>query len=238
MVAVIRVLVIQHSAADSLAAAQRVLDCLGHEVSTVRIDRREPIPSSVEYDALMMLGGPYGMSASEVPDWIADEQALIRKYVDQDRRVMGICLGSQILASSLGAKVRRNEQPEVGWHRVTRVSEESAIARGAFPEQMTVFQWHQDTFEIPPGATRLFESSACVNQAYSIDDRVFGFQFHLEANERTVRTFVAVSPLRKRQSPSVQTESEILDGISTYLPRQVDRLTSFLSRFLPSEGSC
>ncbi|MGI9472255.1 MAG: type 1 glutamine amidotransferase [Rubripirellula sp.] len=230
----IRILVVQHSAADSLAAAQPVLDILGHEVVTVRIDRKDPIPKSVECDAMITLGGPYGLTAEKIPEWIADEQALIRKYVDQDRRVMGICLGSQILASALGANVRRNEQPEVGWHKVSRVSDQSAIANAAFTDQMTVFQWHQDTFEIPSGAIQLFESATCVNQSYSIDERIFGFQFHLEANERTIRTFMAVSPLLKRRCESVQTESEILEGVPVFLPRQVDRLTSFLCRFLPN----
>ena len=199
---------------------------------SVRIDRQEPIPKTVECDALMTLGGPFRLTATHQPDWIAEEQELIRQYVDQDRRVMGICLGSQILASALGASVRRNHQPEVGWHTVTRVSDQSRIVNEAFPDRLSVFQWHRDTFEIPPGATRLLESSMCQNQAYTIDDRVFGFQFHLEADERTIRTFLAVSPLRNQQGAAVQTASEIMKGTLSYLPRQIDLLNSFLTRFL------
>lgn len=228
-----RILVIQHSAADSAAAATPILDILGHEVATIRIDREDTIPTAVEYDALLLFGGPHGLTNGQIPAWIGEEQALIQNYVDKDRKVMGICLGSQIVASALGAKVRRNEQPEVGWHRIWRVANDSQLAVAAFPEEMTVFQWHQDTFGIPSGATRLFESEACTNQAFSIDDRVFGFQFHLEANERTVRMFQTVSALSKKKGEYIQGEAEVLAGIKSHLPRQTDRLTSFLTRFLP-----
>lgn len=228
-----RILVIQHSAADSAAAAAPILDILGHEVATIRIDRGDNIPTAVEYDALLLFGGPHGLTNGEIPAWIAEEQALIQNYVDKDRKVMGICLGAQIVASALGAKVRRNEQPEVGWHRVVRVANDSQTSVDAFPEEMTVFQWHQDTFGIPTGATRLFESEACIHQAFGIDERVFGFQFHLEANERTVRMFQAISALSKKKGEYIQREEEVLAGITSHLPRQTDRLRSFLTRFLP-----
>ena len=228
-----RILVIQHSAADSAAAATPILDILGHDVTTIRIDRGDAIPTAVEYDALLQFGGPHGLTNGEIPAWIAEEQALIRNYVDKDRKVMGVCLGSQIVASALGAKVWRNEQPEVGWHRVVRVTNDAQISVDAFTEEMTVFQWHQDTFGIPTGATRLFESEACINQAFGIDDRVFGFQFHLEANERTIRMFQAVSALSKKKGEYIQSEEKVLAGITSYLPRQTDRLRSFLTRYLP-----
>ena len=102
-----RVLVIQHSAADSLAAAEAVIAELGHEVITIRIDCQHPIPKSVDCDAMIMLGGPYPLTMKNRPDWIADEQELVRRYMDGGQRILGICLGAQIIASALGAPVRR-----------------------------------------------------------------------------------------------------------------------------------
>ena len=84
-----RILVIQHSAADSLASAERVLDALGHEIVSVRVDRQQPIPVSVECDAMIMLGGPYPLTAPRRPGWIVEEQHLVRKYIERDRRILG-----------------------------------------------------------------------------------------------------------------------------------------------------
>ncbi len=197
----LRIQIIQHSAADSPAAVGPILDDLGHQVSTVRLDRGDSIPDEVDCDALMMFGGGISLTQSDLPPWVEPERRLIRDYVESGRRVLGICLGSQLLASALGATVQRNPEPEVGWHTVLRVdgSPGDRVA-ASMPDRMTVFQWHQDTFGIPHRATRMYQSEACRNQAFVIDDRVFGFQFHFEANERTVRTFLAVSKLWRRQA--------------------------------------
>ncbi len=229
-----RVLVIQHSAADSLAAAESVIAELGHEIITVRIDRQHPIPKSVDCDAMIMLGGPYPLTMQNRPDWIANEQELVRRYVDAGRRILGICLGAQILASALGATVHRNAQAELGWHTIRRTSEPASLADKSLPPQMTVFQWHRDTFEIPKGAKHLYESGGCRNQAFSLNDRVYGFQFHLEADLRTIRTFLAVSKYRKLAGSGVQTDTEIMAGIDQHLPDQTKHMSSFLARLLPS----
>ena len=229
-----RVLVIQHSAADSLAAAESVLVELGHEIITVRIDHQHPIPKSVDCDAMIMLGGPYPLTMETRPSWIANEQELARRYVDEGRRILGICLGAQILASALGAQVRRNVQAELGWHTIRQTSDASALALESLPKQMTVFQWHRDTFEIPEGAKHLYESDGCRNQGFSLSDRVFGFQFHLEADLRTVRTFLAVSKYRKLTGKGIQTEAEIMAGIDQHLSDQQEHMGSFLANLLPS----
>ena len=178
----------------------------------------------------MMFGGGISLTSTDLPSWVELERKLIRDYVDQGRRVLGICLGSQLLASALGATVKRNPQPEVGWHLVHRVDDPptAGVAQG-LPQQMRVFHWHQDTFGIPDGATWLYRSDACQHQAFVLDDRVFGFQFHFEANERTVKTFLAVSNLWRRQSTSVQSQAEITGGIESHLPDQTLQMKSFLT---------
>jgi GMP synthase-like glutamine amidotransferase len=223
---------IQHSAADRPAAAAEIALELGHQCETVRIDREDPIPESVEADVLMLFGGAISFTTSAPhPPWVQQEQALIREYVNQDRRVLGICLGSQMIATALGASVRRNEQPEVGFHPIRQTEQASEMISDVFPREFTAFHWHQDTFGIPDGAVRVFESDACTNQGFSIDDRVFGFQFHLEADEKTVRTFVAVSSLKDKEGPYVQSESSIFDG-TDHLQNQRGILEGFLRRFL------
>ncbi len=231
-----KILVIQHSAADPPAEAAVVLDRLGCDVRIVRIDRGEAIPETVDADMLMMFGGAMSLTSPDPPPWLAQEKALIRRYVDEGQRVLGICLGAQILASALGANVRRNAQPEVGWHKIEVVDapKRSKLA-DLFPRELTVFQWHQDTFEIPPGGVRLMRSTACRNQAFIVDDRILGCQFHMEANAKTVRTFLAVSSLWKQSGTFVQSESEITAGIERYLSEQNLALQNVLARFLGLE---
>jgi GMP synthase-like glutamine amidotransferase len=228
----LRVQIIQHSAADASAAVLPILDLLGHQVSITRLDRGDEIPGDVDHDVLMMFGGGISLTSKEPPPWVEPEKCLIRRYVDRDRRVLGICLGAQLIAAALGASVRRNREPEVGWHQVSKVdgAAETGVA-SSLPKSMTAFHWHQDTFEIPPGARRLFQSPATRNQAFAIGDHIFGFQFHFEANERTVRTFVAVSSLLQKEGRFVQSEAEILQGIESYLKKQNEQLREFVRTF-------
>jgi GMP synthase-like glutamine amidotransferase len=228
-----KILIIQHSAADRPAAVAEVIDRLGHAVQTVRLDRQDAVPTTVDADALLMFGGGISLTSADLPLWVAQEQTLIRRYVNEGRRVFGICLGSQLLASALGADVRRNGQPEIGWHEIQRIDDsQSSNLADVFPNRLIVLQWHQDTFDIPPGARRLFKSQACENQAFTIDDRVFGFQFHMEADPKTVRTFLAVSEKWKQEGRFVQSESEIAAGIETHLPAQAESLSKFLEAYL------
>jgi len=229
-----RVLVIQHSAADSLASAESGISALGHEIMTVRVDRQHPIPKSVDCDAMITLGGPYPLTMKHRPDWVAEEQILVRKYAESGRRILGICLGAQIVAAALGATIRRNEQAELGWHDVRRTAGDSSLVDRSLPSRMTVFHWHRDTFEIPDGAEHLYESETCKHQAFGLDDRIFGFQFHLESDMRTIQTFLAVSQYRKLVGKGVQTKSQIVSGIDQYLPDQMKHLNSFLTHWLPS----
>ena len=228
-----KVLAIQHSAGDSPAAAGEIVRQLGHQLKIVRIDQGGEIPSSVDADALMMFGGATSLTGRHLQPWIEPERELIRGYVNEGRRVMGVCLGSQILASALGAKVRRNANREIGWHLVDRVNvdEDSAIV-GVFPDRFTALHWHQDTFGIPPDAEHILKSDGCDHQGFVIDDRVFGFQFHLEASERTVEIFLMVSEMHRQPARFVQTEQQIRAGIRPYLAKQNEILSNFLRTWL------
>ena len=226
-----RVLAIQHDAADPPAAAGEIVEELDHELSVIRIDRGDPIPDAVDADLLMSFGGGVSLSGNDLPDWIADEQRLIRQYIDAGRRVLGVCLGGQMIAAALGEEVRRNEHIELGWHEV-RKTDDVSDALDWLPQTIRVLHWHQDTFGIPSGALHLYQSDACRHQAFVIEDRIFAFQFHIEANERTVRVFNQVSPLRRREGSYVQDEQHVLAGINVYLPNQILMLESVMRNLL------
>ena len=111
--------------------------------------------------------------------WLRAEKQLIREAVAAGRRVLGVCLGSQLIADALGGKVHQNDEREIGWFPVRAVAGGEA-SPFAFPAETTVLHWHGDTFSLPPGAVWLAESDGCAHQAFAVGARVLALQFHLE----------------------------------------------------------
>lgn len=121
--------------------------------------------------------------------WLKPERELIRSALGQGKRVVGICLGAQLIADALGARVFQNAEIELGWLPVTWTDE----ARAVFPAltaAATVLHWHGDTFELPAGAIRLATSEGCPEQGFLIEKKCLGLQFHMEVDPDLARQFV------------------------------------------------
>jgi GMP synthase-like glutamine amidotransferase len=136
-------------------------------------------PDIAAYDGLIFMGGP--MSANDPLPYLDRERALIARAAERGQPLLGVCLGSQLIARSLGADVHRNPEKEIGWFDLhfTGDAAKDALFAG-IPGPETVFHWHSDTWELPPGAVRLAWSRACVNQAFRAGNNIYGLQFHLE----------------------------------------------------------
>lgn len=176
-----RVAIFEHAPYEGPGAIATWADDRGHAVT--RIDAtRGTFPEPAEYDFLVVMGGPMSANDDATLDWLAAEKVAVRAGIDAGKRVLGVCLGGQIVASVLGAAITRNPELEIGWFPVTlsRAARESRVFQ-ALPESFISGHWHGDTFAIPEGATAMASSEACVNQAFEYDDgRVVGVQFHLE----------------------------------------------------------
>ena len=138
-----------------------------------------PAPSIASYDGLISLGGP--MSANDPLPFLDLERQLIAQAIATRQPLLGICLGSQLIARALGADVHRSPVKEIGWFDVRFTPAASAdplFSSLAAPE--SIFHWHSDTWDLPPGATLLASSDACPNQAFRAGSLIYGFQFHLE----------------------------------------------------------
>lgn len=188
----------------------------GHELRTVRLYLGEPLPQLEPDEALVLMGGPMNVDEDDKYAWLAGEKQLIAAHAKSGGRVFGVCLGGQLIARAFDAPVTRNRHKEIGWWKVQFSPE--ALASGpfeAFPPEMTVLQWHGDTFAIPQGAVHLASSPVCQSQAFSIcNGRVIGLQFHFEAEEQEVRDFVSFFDDELVQSgPYVQSAEEILVGL-------------------------
>ncbi|TWT53606.1 glutamine amidotransferase [Rubripirellula amarantea] len=225
-----QVLLIQHTAVDSAGVVADWIQNHGLQCTTLRLDRGDEIPSTFDADVLMSFGGPQSLHMPDLPAWVEREKSLIRHFIDNDRKVMGICLGAQMLASAMGALTYRNDQPEVGWHHITKVK--SASKWSVLPKQTRVLHWHQNTFELPDGAEHLYRSEACENQGFAIGDLAVGFQFHPEVTERTIRHFLQVSGIVRKKATYVQTREMIEEGVREHRERQAKWFTEFLTQWL------
>lgn len=140
--------------------------------------------------ALIFMGGP--MSANDDLPFIRQELRYIAQAALQNKPLLGVCLGAQLIALALGARVFQNPVKEIGWAPVdfTAAAEGDFLFQG-LPQRQMMFHWHHDTFELPPGAELLASSAACRHQAYRVGDRIYGLQFHLEVTAATISDWCA-----------------------------------------------
>ena len=148
-------------------------------------------PNLKRYRGLIILGGPMGVNDVSRYPHLQTEIDLIRKAIDKDIPILGICLGAQLIAAALGAKVSKSSKPEIGWSTV-KLTEHGRVDPlfKHFRQQEKIFQWHNDTFEIPIGAVHLASTDVCPHQAFRYKDNVYGFQFHLEADEPLIERWL------------------------------------------------
>ena len=194
------------------------LDAVSLPWRLVAIDSGDPLPDDVHaFCGICMMGGP--MSVYEALPWIDPLSRLLREAVEHEIPVIGHCLGGQLLAQALGARVARSSVPEIGW--IAGVSTDDAARKSWFGgrERFVPFQWHYDAFEIPSGATRVLGNGFNPNQAFVVDDRHIGFQCHVEMTEDLVRTWcrTGASEIEEPGSASRQTRAEILADLDARL---------------------
>jgi GMP synthase-like glutamine amidotransferase len=204
----IRVHFIQHSEGEGPGALVRWAAERGFALTGSHPYRGEPLPAPDAFDLLVLLGGGMNVADTDRFPWLAAEKRFIREVIGRGVPMLGICLGSQLLAEALGAAVRVNRRAEIGWFPVERTGEQSpAFAR--FPQRAEVFHWHEQTWELPPGAVCLARSEACDGQAFAYGDRVVGLQFHPEMTVEIAR-HIAAGEGDLPSGPSVQQPAEML----------------------------
>jgi len=182
---------LQHVPFEGPAYLQTLAREKGAKLSGSRLFAGDPLPADTDFDLLAVMGGPMGVHDEALYPWLREEKRFIGSIIDAGKKVLGICLGAQLIADVMGASVYKNTSREIGWFPVTRSSDAASSSFGrALPEQFYAFHWHGDTFDIPAGAIHIAESEACTNQGFVYDERVVGFQFHLEATRESIKALL------------------------------------------------
>jgi GMP synthase (glutamine-hydrolysing) len=189
-----KLLVFQHVPHEILGTLNPLLKRAGFRIRYVNFGRHPDLQPTLEsYHGLVVLGGPMSVNDSGRLHHLTTEMLLIEEAMKRNLPVLGICLGAQLIAKTLGAGVYPNKEKEIGWYDVMRTEEaESDPVFNGFRPTERIFQWHGDTFEIAHGASHLASSPLCTNQAFRYGSNVYGFQFHLEVDEPMILRWLKV----------------------------------------------
>ncbi len=202
-----------------------------YEMTGTRVYRSFSFPDPSAFDALVIMGGPMGVYDNHYP-WMTPEKKWIESVIGTAKPVLGICLGAQLLADVLGARVYPNVHREIGWFpiRKTEPGKKSALL-GGLPDTLTAFHWHGDTFDIPDGAVHLMESDAAPHQAFQAG-AILGLQFHLEVTSESIARLIRHGAEDLKPGSFVQHKTELIVNTGSYLPSLHRHCRTLLDQWL------
>jgi GMP synthase-like glutamine amidotransferase len=192
----------------------------------------EDFPSADSFDWLIVLGGPMNVDDLHLHPWLEEEKTFIRQWLKTSKPYLGICLGGQLLAQCLGAKVGKNIQREIGFWPIERHTHTHPYFAN-WPNSLEVLQWHEDQFELPSGCLSLFTSIACRHQAFARGNNVIGLQFHPEAEAPWI--LGNYDGFTKQANERYVQERGECSAKFTLLPEIEKHFHDFLDRFLEQE---
>jgi len=204
-----RVHCFQHVPFEGPGSIADWLGSINADVGVTRFFESPVFPEVNDIDLLIVMGGPMSVNDESVFPWLIPEKAFIHSAIAANKAVIGICLGAQLIANALGAAVYANTEKEIGWFPINGI-DPGGNDSFLFPDELRVFHWHGETFDLPDGAMCLASSDACQNQAFQLGERVIGLQFHLEMTPQSVRDIVHHCRAEIIASRYVQSAPEIL----------------------------
>jgi GMP synthase (glutamine-hydrolysing) len=226
-----KVMVFQHVPAEPLGTLDPMLRNRGHRIRYVNFHRDpEAQPEISRYDALIVLGGPQMPDQGDVYPHLGVEMRCIEEALKREIPVLGICLGAQLLAYTLGGGVRAMDEWEIGWYDLEPTAQSMADPLFcSLVEPHPVFQWHGYTFDLPEGAVHLAHSKTCENQAFRFGHNAYGLQCHLELDERLINRWLSLPEYledleangRRGDATTIQQQTRELIGQSAELSSEI-----------------
>ena len=208
----------------------------GWEITGSHLYRDHRFPAIDDFDWLVIMGGPMNIYDEVQYPWLAREKVFIDRAIAGQKVVLGICLGAQLIAAVLGARVSRSRHEEIGWFPVHRTVPSTQVPQvTAIEDCLDALHWHADTFDLPDRAVHLARSAACENQAFVYNDRVVGLQFHLEMTAEGLQDLVQHSGQRITAGRFVQPPATMLAQAERFqrANRVMNRLLDGLAGMVP-----
>ena len=225
----------QHVPFEGLGQIEPWLRRAGFEISCTHFFESPHLPDPAAVDFLVVMGGPMSVNDEAIYPWLADEKEFIRRFLATGKPLLGICLGAQLIANALGARVYANREKEIGWFPIEGLPPPEHSRTFRFPAKADVFHWHGETFDLPPGAIHLARSQACENQAFQIGAAI-GLQFHLEITLESARALIENARSELGPAAFVQSETEILATPAHRYPSLHRLLDELLAHLLPKSA--
>jgi len=226
------VLIVVHVSCEGPGVFDPMLRDCGAAVRVVDVERGEPLPPDLHgVDALVIMGGPMNAYEEAAYPFLRQEDFLLRQAIVRDVPVMGICLGAQLLAKAADAPVRHSPVAEFGWSRVrlTPSGRRDPLFSELGPD-LLVFQWHQDTFDVPANGELLATSPAVPSQAIRVGRRAYGLQFHIELDRRLLDLWMHVAP-QERDDLDEQTIRHITTTFEEHEQRLAEQAATVVRNF-------
>lgn len=230
------IMIFQHVGHEPLGTLNPMLKAAGFRIRYVNFGREPSANPSLDgYNGLIVLGGPMGVYEAEQHPHLKTEMKLIEEAIRRGLPVLGICLGAQLIAAVLGAHVRKAAQWELGWYplHVTEEGKKDPLFR-SYNKKDHVFQIHQDTFDVPKTAVHLGWSDLCEGQAFRFGQKVYGLQFHLEADQPMIQRWMARTENRQlvEQYQHLFSMPQIENDTQNHISRSLELSDSTFSQFI------
>jgi GMP synthase-like glutamine amidotransferase len=206
-----RIGVLQHVAFESPGHIADWASIRGHEVALTRLFAGDVPPRIDALDALVIMGGPMSVRDQARHAWLAPEKRLIGGAIAAGKPVLGVCLGAQLVADVLGARVYSNREREIGWFPVSPTDAGATHAWYRLPGVVRAFHWHGETFDLPAGAVHLARSAACDHQMFAVGERIVALQFHLEVTREGIAEMIRHGESELAPGAFVQARDEMVD---------------------------
>jgi GMP synthase (glutamine-hydrolysing) len=206
-----KVLVLQHADVETFGSFHEVLRAEEIGVRAIQLYAGEACPRSLEgADGLIVMGGPMGVYEQNAHPFLRDELRLLEDALKRDKPILGVCLGSQLLAAALGREVRKGLRREIGWHwvKLTEIAQSDPLWQG-IDRSFNAFHWHGDVFDLPRDSVLLASSQLTSNQAFRCGTKAYGFLFHIETTEQLVAAMVRSFPEEVRDVGASSIEIQV-----------------------------
>ncbi|MEI8085018.1 MAG: type 1 glutamine amidotransferase [Paludibacter sp.] len=201
-----------HVPFEGLGCIEQWIGKNGHDITFTNLYTDYQLPNPDSIDWLIVMGGPMGVYDELIFPWLIEEKEFIRQVISKGKTVIGICLGSQLIAEVLGAKVYPNKQKEIGWYDVKIANSAKKLsAFSEFESNFPAFHWHGDTYDLPKESKHLFSSDVCINQGFLVNDNVLGLQFHFEVTAQSLVQMLEYGADELIESETIQSAKRILE---------------------------